>query len=152
VIDGGHPATFSAKPQFGFAERVGGLSFVWQHNGSPVVGAGGTLVQTQSATLYLPSVSAQDAGEYDIVFSNECGAVESQPATLIVNKAHITDINADGQVDDADFLLFTTQYDLMLCTDALMPDACSADFNHDGFVDDADFTIFIPAYNALLFH
>ncbi|MBS0189242.1 MAG: hypothetical protein JSS51_14350, partial [Planctomycetes bacterium] len=61
------------------------------------------------------------------------------------------DINADGQVDDADFLLFTTQYDLMLCADPLMPDACSADFNHDGVVDDADFGIFVPAYHEMLF-
>jgi len=64
--------------------------------------------------------------------------------------ARSPDINTDGQVDDADFLLFLDQYNLMLCADPLMPDACSADFNQDGFVDDADFTIFIPAYNAML--
>ncbi|MBL8886865.1 MAG: hypothetical protein JNK16_09405 [Phycisphaerales bacterium] len=44
----------------------------------------------------------------------------------------------------------STQYDLMLCADPLMPDACSADFNQDGQVDDADFGIFIPAYGAMV--
>ncbi|MBX3388286.1 MAG: hypothetical protein KF691_02395 [Phycisphaeraceae bacterium] len=52
-------------------------------------------------------------------------------------------------MDDADFILFSAQYDLMLCADPLMPDSCSADFNQDGFVDDADFVLF-AAYDALL--
>lgn len=91
-----------------------------------------------------------DAGNYRVTFWNSCGEATSVPVEVKV-KAHITDINADGQVDDADFILFSAQYDLMLCTDPLMPDSCSADFNQDGSVDDTDFMLFVPPYNAMMF-
>lgn len=121
--------------------------------GGAVSGASGQLPSPTDgtpATLTITNIQHSDAGMYRVTFWNACGEATSVPVEVKV-KAHIADINADGQVDDADFLLFSTQYDLMLCSDPLMPDSCSADFNHDGFVDDADFTIFVPAYNAMLF-
>jgi len=121
--------------------------------GGVVSGASGQLPSPTDgtpATLTITNIQQSDAGLYRVTFWNSCGEATSIAVEIKV-KAHITDINADGQVDDADFLLFSTQYDLMLCTDPLMPDACSADFNHDGFVDDADFAIFIPAYTTMLF-
>lgn len=60
------------------------------------------------------------------------------------------DINNDGQVDDSDFVLFLTGYNLLDCADPAMPAGCPSDFNHDGFVDDSDFIIFVVAYNALV--
>ncbi|MBS0190654.1 MAG: hypothetical protein U0573_02030 [Phycisphaerales bacterium] len=60
------------------------------------------------------------------------------------------DLNHDGFVDDADFVLFASAYNLLLCEDPTMPAGCPSDFNHDGFVDDADFVIFVSAYNELL--
>jgi len=147
----------------GIAELAGGLSYHWKRNdqnisdgafgaspgGGVVSGASGMRTRTEPFTLRIDDAQISDAGSYAVSFTNACGQKQSTSVEVKV-KAHITDINADGQVDDADFLLFTTQYDLMLCTDPSMPDGCSADFNHDGFVDDADFTIFIPAYNAML--
>jgi hypothetical protein len=147
----------------GFAELSRGLQVAWFRNGDAIANgqggasdgggivAGATEILTHSgpSVLSISNVQPSDRGSYSIRFLNSCGEATSIPVEVKV-KAHITDINADGHVDDADFLLFTTQYDLMLCTDPLMPDACSADFNQDGFVDDADFAIFIPAYNALL--
>jgi len=121
-------------------------------NGGTVSGASGQLPSPTDgtpATLIITNIQHSDAGNYRVTFWNSCGEATSIPVEIKV-KAHITDINADGQVDDADFLLFLDQYDLMLCADPLMPDACSADFNQDGQVDDADFTVFIPAYNALV--
>jgi len=152
-VNGGQTAEFYATPAFGFAELPGALTFTWRHNGFPIseVGASGTLVKTGPTILHITNVNRDHAGIYDVVFANECDSVVSEPAALTVVKAHITDINADGQVDDADFLLFLDQYDLMLCIDTLMPDSCSADFNQDGFVDDADFAIFVPTYHAMLF-
>lgn len=60
------------------------------------------------------------------------------------------DFNLDGFVEDADFVMFSYSYDLLLCTDPAMPPACRADLNADGFVDDADFSIFAAAYDALV--
>ena len=101
-------------------------------------------------TLQIEDIQHSDAGLYRVEYVNECGESASVPVEIKV-KAHITDINADGQVDDADFVLFVDQYNIMLCADPLMPDSCSADFNHDGVVDDADFEIFVPAFDAMLF-
>lgn len=60
------------------------------------------------------------------------------------------DLNGDGFVDDSDFALFATAYNLLDCNDPLMPPGCPSDLNHDGIVDDADFVLFAGAYDALL--
>lgn len=60
------------------------------------------------------------------------------------------DMNNNGLVDDADFLLFVVQYNLLDCTLSTMMENCSADFNLDGLVDDSDFTAFIIRYNELI--
>ncbi|MGH7244723.1 MAG: hypothetical protein ACREJD_15020 [Phycisphaerales bacterium] len=59
------------------------------------------------------------------------------------------DFNTDGQVDDADFLVFVMGYNLLLCSDPSMVAGCPADLNGDGQVDDADFPLFVVAYNTL---
>ena len=60
------------------------------------------------------------------------------------------DLNADGLVDDADFVAFAAAYNLLDCFDPSMPASCPSDFNADAFVDDADFVVFVRAYNELL--
>ncbi|MBL8876763.1 MAG: hypothetical protein JNM86_13285 [Phycisphaerae bacterium] len=60
------------------------------------------------------------------------------------------DLNADGLVDDADFVIFAAAYNLLDCADVSMPAGCPADLNSDGVVDDADFVIFAAAYNELV--
>ncbi|MBL8876832.1 MAG: hypothetical protein JNM86_13635 [Phycisphaerae bacterium] len=159
----GETLTLSATPATGFDA----VSFQWRRDdadvlngdegaapgGGTVFGASGSFpfsTNGVSTHLRIEHSTHFDAGTYSVLFSNSCGESLSAPAQVKV-KAHITDINADGQVDDADFILFSAQYDLMLCADASMPDSCSADFNHDGVVDDADFEIFVPAFNAMLF-
>ncbi|MBX3379917.1 MAG: hypothetical protein KF805_07465 [Phycisphaeraceae bacterium] len=131
------------------ANGAGGASI----GGGTVSNASGQLPSPTDgtpATLTISNIKHSDAGLYRVTFWNSCGEAASIPAEIKV-KAHIADINADGQVDDSDFVYFVTQYNLMLCADPDMPDACSADFNHDGFVDDADFVVFIPAYNTMVF-
>lgn len=59
------------------------------------------------------------------------------------------DLNADGQVDDTDFVLFAGAYDRLLCSDPGMPAGCPSDLNADTLVDDADFVLFAGAYDAL---
>ncbi|MBS0189324.1 MAG: hypothetical protein JSS51_14765 [Planctomycetes bacterium] len=75
-------------------------------------------------------------------------------------QAHITnniftppcpaDMTLDYQVDDADFVVFVSQYDTLDCADPAMIVGCPADLSNDGYVDDADFVIFLAAYNQLL--
>ncbi|MGH7243928.1 MAG: hypothetical protein ACREJD_10960 [Phycisphaerales bacterium] len=62
----------------------------------------------------------------------------------------VGDLNNDGVVDDADFVLFASAYNLLVCDDPTMPYPCPADFNSDALVDDADFVTFAAAYNDLL--
>lgn len=60
------------------------------------------------------------------------------------------DLNSDGFVDDSDFVLFATAYDLLDCSDPSMPVDCPADINDDGFVDDTDFVLFSTAYDEFI--
>ncbi|MBL8887279.1 MAG: hypothetical protein JNK16_11510 [Phycisphaerales bacterium] len=60
------------------------------------------------------------------------------------------DFNLDGQVDDADFVIFVNSYNILDCADPSMPEGCPGDMNGDGFVDDADFVDFAFAYNNLV--
>ncbi len=57
------------------------------------------------------------------------------------------DLNNDRSVDDADFVLFSAAYELLVCPTS---GSCGADMNVDGFVDDADFVLFAAAYEQLL--
>lgn len=61
-----------------------------------------------------------------------------------------SDLNGDAFVDDADFILFLAQYNVLVCEASDMPGYCSADINRDGFVDDADFQNFVSAYDVLI--
>jgi hypothetical protein len=71
------------------------------------------------------------------------------PATQVPD-ACPGDLNNDGFVDDADFVIFVNSYNILDCADPSMPAGCPADLNSDGFVDDADFVLFAEAYEELL--
>ncbi|MBY0112513.1 MAG: hypothetical protein K2Y21_06805 [Phycisphaerales bacterium] len=59
------------------------------------------------------------------------------------------DLTNDALVDDADFVLFSSAYQLLDCASPGMTPGCPADFTKDSFVDDGDFVIFAAAYEAL---
>ena len=60
------------------------------------------------------------------------------------------DLNADGVVDDADFVIFQGAYNILDCQDPGMAAGCPSDLTGDDLVDDADFVVFLAAYNELL--
>ncbi|MBS0190698.1 MAG: hypothetical protein U0573_02250 [Phycisphaerales bacterium] len=60
------------------------------------------------------------------------------------------DLNADGLVDDSDFVIFAGAYDILLCPTDPSITCCPADLNGDGFVDDSDFVLFANAYDQLI--
>lgn len=60
------------------------------------------------------------------------------------------DLNHDWVVEDADFVQFATDYELLDCADPAMALWCPADLDHDGLVDDADVVDFGRPYDELL--
>lgn len=60
------------------------------------------------------------------------------------------DLNADGVVDDTDFVTFAAAYELFDCSAPNMPVPCASDLNQDAFVDDADFVLFAAAYEQFV--
>ncbi|MBS0190827.1 MAG: hypothetical protein U0573_02905 [Phycisphaerales bacterium] len=60
------------------------------------------------------------------------------------------DLSHDGYVDDSDFVIFASAYEILDCADPGMPAGCPADLNHDSAVDDADFVLFAQAYSDLI--
>lgn len=91
-----------------------------------------------------------DDSTASLVFSYESygalgGSVISKrtiPATAIKHSDCPADLNLDGFVDDADFVLFAVAYDAYLSFDG--------DVNFDAKTDDSDFVIFAGAYDALV--
>ncbi|MBN8598186.1 MAG: hypothetical protein J0L78_10985 [Planctomycetes bacterium] len=84
--------------------------------------------------------------EFRCIVSNSCGSATSLTAQVKVCWA---DLNCDNQVDDADFVLFASAYNLLECSDPSMPPRCPSDLNFNSLVDDADFGMFASAYDAL---
>lgn len=60
------------------------------------------------------------------------------------------DLNYDGFIDDNDFVIFVTAYNILDCADLAMPINCPSDLKDDGIVDDSDFVLFVAAYNELV--
>ncbi|MFO0859345.1 MAG: hypothetical protein U0570_02225 [Phycisphaerales bacterium] len=89
------------------------------------------------------------------VSHNAAGSITTQKQFVdnFYVRAHFTacpcDLNGDNLVDDADFTLFVTAYNILDCADPEMIETCPADFNRDQLVDDADFSVFVLAYGDL---
>ncbi|MBX3381315.1 MAG: dockerin type I repeat-containing protein [Phycisphaeraceae bacterium] len=117
-----------------------------------------TFVLNKTVTLQTSSLTgAQLAEPLTVEFrASSTGADVTQ---VLLDNLRITwteqtacpgDLNNDGQVDDADFVMFAAAYNILDCADPTMSAGCPADLNADGFVDDSDFVGFVAAYNALL--
>ncbi|MBX3389485.1 MAG: hypothetical protein KF691_08525 [Phycisphaeraceae bacterium] len=87
-------------------------------------------------------------------YSSIAGTVDNISNVITLGGPCDADLKIDAMVDDADFSLFVSAYNVSDCSDNAMPrlggGGCRADLNFDGFVDDADFQIFVGAYDRLL--
>ncbi|MBL8877275.1 MAG: hypothetical protein JNM86_15905 [Phycisphaerae bacterium] len=111
----------------------------------------GTLLPGRSYTAILFFSSRIELPRVEFGGSTSIAAFDRvTSAPMFVLPTCIGDLNYDGFVDDADFVLFVPAYDLLDCADSSMPAGCPADFNRDNLVDDADFVLFVAAYNELL--
>lgn len=122
--------------------------------------ANGTLKISIAPDLYPPPTY-----NFHVIRGSTTGAFEMVVAppgyrvAMMYNKAGAlarleklcgADLNGDGLVDDADFLVFCAGYDLMVCSDPAMPENCPADLDRDRVVDDVDFRAFVLPYAELL--
>lgn len=122
---------------FAWAENVGWLNF----------GAGALATPPNPARIS-PTIPRRFFG---FAWSENLGWINLGEASAFVQfDTCPADLNADGIVDDPDFVLFAAAYDTLDCSDPVMPAGCPSDINQDGQVDDADFVIFSNAYNILL--
>jgi hypothetical protein len=110
-------------------------------------GFGSSISGAHTPQLTIHSVTASDVGSYDVLVSNSCAAIASSPAFVRLCSG---DLNNDGLVDDSDFTLFVSAYNVLDCAEPGMSAGCPGDLTGDGFVDDADFIEFVAAYNELL--
>ncbi len=136
------------------ANGYSNVSFQWLRNGIPisdgpggaspgggtVSGSSGTLpspTANSPATLTITGITLSDAGDYTCTFTNPCGSVTSNPATVSV--LCFADYDANTFVNGVDFDTFVADFEL--------GDA-AADVNHDGFVNGVDFDTFADHFVA----
>jgi hypothetical protein len=75
------------------------------------------LAGVNSNTLTIDPVELTDAGDYDVVVTDNCGEVVSATATLTIAAVCVGDLNCDGQIDLADinpFVLYLSNYSAWL--------------------------------------
>lgn len=114
--------------------------------GTPVPNALGTQVTGLSFNI---ASNATLGGQTLRVF-NADGNVSTTNFLTVTAPPCPADLNGDTIIDDADFVIFATAYNVFDCADPSMPAGCPADINADGFVDDADFVLFAAAYDNLV--
>lgn len=117
---------------------TGGLpptSYLWMRDGEPLTDGPG-VAGSQTATLLLSGVHAEQAGPYECVVVNDCDTVTSNAVLLNVCSV---DLNCDGEVDLVDYFEFFNCFDQsQLC----------ADVSGDGSVDLVDFFEFFNAFDG----
>jgi len=135
-----------------FADVANGSSGT-HPSGGAVSGAFGALPSPTNTTPLVLSITdarPADSARYRVVVTGDCGSGASSPAQVTVLDSCPADINGDGIVDDADFVLFAAAYDLLDCSDPGMPSGCPSDIDADALVDDVDFVLFVAGYDALV--
>lgn len=103
-----------------------------------------TVSNAGPASISIPSNLLAYCGTYywTVRANNRAGTATSPSGVWSFRIRGLTDLNADGFVDDTDFVLFADAYNEFIST--------VGDFNSDSFTDDSDFVIFAAAYEQLL--
>jgi hypothetical protein len=109
------------------------LTYAWRKDGTPLADDG-RVVGSHRRTLSIEPVRPEDAGSYDVVISNSCGTILSEPATLSVTPLCPADFDGDGDADPDDVDRFLTAWS------ARDP---GADLNADGLIDTRDAIAFL---------
>ncbi|MFO0875031.1 MAG: hypothetical protein U0575_13805 [Phycisphaerales bacterium] len=112
------------------------LKFQWFHDGKALLNGDG-ISGADAPTLAIAAAVLADAGLYEIVVTDACGAAIGATASLVVHCA--ADLDADGAVDGGD---------LGALIAAWGSDDASLDLTGDGVVDGADVTVLLGAWGG----
>jgi hypothetical protein len=119
---------------------AGAQSFQWRRNGVALmdgVAPNGAVIQNATTNrLRITDFGFTDAGAYDCVVTNACGAVTAVPANFA---RCFADLNCDGGVDGDDVIGFFIDWDSA---------GIDADINDDGAVDGDDVITFFALWDA----
>ena len=92
------------------ATGLGTLNYQWRKDGVALVDGptfvGSTLAGATAAELTITNMRLSDQGEYACSMTDDCGAVVSNAATLIVRSHCRADFNADGAANVQDIFDF----------------------------------------------
>lgn len=147
---------FTAEPQdasvpwgsaasFAVTVRDGPASFQWRRNGMALSNGatpgGSTISGARSDMLIITNTRLSDAGMYDCVAADSCGATVSHPALLsVASPACAGDANGDGLVNGRDLSVLLSQYGDEI------PPGTAADFNGDGVVNGLDLSVLLANF------
>ncbi len=141
TVAGGGTAAFSVAAPSGYE----GLLYQWRRNGAPITNGpagaspgGGTVSGAAAPDLEISAVQLSDAGQYDCVVSNACGAATSAAGALIVFSCY-PDCNQSGALTIADFTCFQSKF---AAADPY------ADCNQSGSLTISDFTCYQARFVA----
>jgi hypothetical protein len=135
----GHPITLTVA-----ATGWTPLSYQWRREGANLVDDDGRITGITTPTLTIDPTWMSDSGSYDVVVTNDCGSLTSDPATLTVTGV-LGDLNCDGIVDFADINPFVLALSNPAAYQAAYPNCnfLNGDCNGDGYVDFADINPFV---------
>lgn len=122
--------------------------YAWSENAGWVNFGGGAMATPPKPAKIAAAIPRRFSG---FAWSENLGWINLDDATAYVQlNTCPADLNSDGVVDDADFVIFAGAYNVLDCLDPAMASGCLADLNVDAAVDDSDFVEFAAAYNELL--
>lgn len=131
----GHATTFTTS-----AVGVGTLSYRWRKNGIELSDVG-NISGSATTTLSINPVGKTDVASYDVVVTDDCTSLPSDPASLWV----AGDTNCDGIISYADINPFVLAMAGELEYQAQYPNCLwsNADANADAVVSYADINAFV---------
>ncbi len=121
-----------------------GVTYLWRKGGVGL-SDGGRISGATSATLTISALEAGDAGNYDCVVTNGCGATTSSAATLTLGSTVVRgDPNCDGFVnfDDINAFIVAIVSEKQYAAEFPSCNWLNADTNEDGLVNFDDISTF----------
>jgi hypothetical protein len=134
TVEAGDPAVFVV------VATGEGLNYQWRRDGQNLTD-NERISGSQTATLTISSTLRSDAGEYDVVVTNDCGSVISEAARLTVTC--LGDVNGDGTVGQSDLATLLANFNT-----EVEPNT-GGDLNGDGFVDQADLAALLANFGKV---